>query len=237
MLRSVVLNLNSEILDWFSTGKDPLKGLSLLRTVGGSPFLIQYVSANPSANLKLIADNLKAYADKYAPTDLVPVQRTHTELQRKTSKVIRDEYAFLLNADCPIELKLLVNQKFNTFHQFSKLHKQLPDCTTREECATKAAAILDNYIENRLIFAELDYYRDTKTVLGKHPIFNEFKHLKELRTLDQKALYIKKKTLEHNVWRIKAEVEKGDKPQLDTERRIRLENKLAQLAELQRLVE
>lgn len=229
--------MNSEILDWFSSGKDPVKGLSLLRMTGGNPFLIQFISTNPKANIKLITDNLKAYTDKNVTPDRVPVQMIKTETQRKTSKVIRDEYAFLLNADCPIELKLLVNQKFNTFHVFSKLHKQLADCTTLEECADKSAAILDNYIENRMIFAELDYYRDTKTLLGKHPIFKEFVHLKQLRTLNQKDLYIKRKTLEHNIWRIKAEIEKADKPHLDTERRIRLENKSAQLAELERLIE
>ncbi|MDD2799384.1 MAG: hypothetical protein PHV20_12400 [Bacteroidales bacterium] len=237
MQKSVRLNLNNEILDWFSNGKNPIEGLSLLRRTGGNPFLIKFISTNPKANIKLITDNLKSYTDKHTTPNEVPLQLTKTETQRKTSKVIREEYAFLLNADCPIELKLLVNQKFNTFHVFSKLHNQLADCTTLEECADKAASIIDNYIENRMIFAELDYYRDTKTLLGKHPIFKEFVHLKQLRTLNQKDLYIKKRSLEHNIWRIKSEIDKGDKTHLDTERRIRLENKSAQLAEIERLIE
>lgn len=231
------MSLNKKILDWFSSGKDPVEGLSLLRSVGGNPFLIRFISTNPKSNIKLISDNLKVWLDKNNSPEFVPVQKVATENQRKTSKVIRDEYAFLLNNDCPIELKLLVNQKFNTFHIFSNLHKQLPNCTSLKECYTTSASIIDNYIENRMIFTELDYYRDTKTLLGKHPIFKEFVQLKELRKLSQKELYIKKQSLEHNIWRIKSEIEKGNKPHLDTERRIRLENKESQLSEIMRLTE
>lgn len=231
------------VLEWLKAGSDPVEGLSLLRRAGGSPFLIRFAAGNPDKNRQLIIDSVCKLVG-VSPDSTEPEVAPDIDVVSKieaadlpvttTSKKhsIRDVYPFLNQAICPMELKALVTDKFSTFYQYRDLHKQLFDCTNLEECTDTARSLLDNYLENRMIFAELDYYNDTKTILGKHPIFKHRNRLDEFRKMTEKNLYIKKEKLEHNIWRIQSEINKGNKPHLDTERRIRLETKLAELAEV-----
>ena len=94
-----------------------------------------------------------------------------------------------------------------------------------------------SYIENRMIWDELNYYQQNKSLLGKHPIFNEFKRRKELLGLPIKELVKRQKQIENNIWRVTNELNKGDKPHLDIERRERLAGYKAELEEVNRLLE
>jgi|GEM_PF-195597 hypothetical protein len=226
------------VFEWLRAGCDPVEGLSLLRRAGGSPFLIRFAASNPDKNRQLIIDTLCQLvgvspddAFKKEEPETAPAQEeVKVKVEAKSgTRTVRDVYPFLNQTDCPMELKALVTDKFSTFYQYRDLHKQLFDCTNLDECAEVSRDLLDNYLENRMIFAELDYFQSTKTILGKHPIFAHRKQLDGLRKMSEKNLYQKKKRLEHNIWRIQDDIKKGFKPHLDTERRLRLETRMVEL--------
>lgn len=117
------------------------------------------------------------------------------------------------------------------------MHLKLFECNNLEECSEVAKGIIDNFIENRMIYDELNYYKNNKQLLGKHPIFREFQRRKELINLGIKELMIRKSRLENNIWRVQSEINKKNKPHLETERTQKLEAYKRELEEINRLLE
>jgi Trm5-related predicted tRNA methylase len=73
--------------------------------------------------------------------------------------------------------------------------------------------------------------------LGKHPIFKQkeqFDRFLKMDVVERAILY--KQTIPHRIWRIKSELKKGDKPHLDKDRKRKLMECEAQLAELHRIL-
>lgn len=95
---------------------------------------------------------------------------------------------------------------------------------------------MDAYIDNRRIWEELTWYKEHGTVLGKHPAFVEFRRRKELSKLSVLELYQRAQRLKNNIWRVKNEMAKGDKPHLEAERQQRLEAYQRELADIERLL-
>jgi len=148
----------------------------------------------------------------------------------------REEFPFLNSPDCPYELKALVTDKFSSYYRYKDLHKKLPDCTSLVECANTAGELLAAYRDNRAIYAELEYYKQHKIILGKHQVFKHYHRLQELKTLTIKELVELQRRLAHNIWRIESEIAKGDKPELYEDRKQRLAMKKNQLSEVDRLL-
>lgn len=96
------------------------------------------------------------------------------------------------------------------------------DISDSEECANVAGELMDAYLENRVIYDELEYYKVSGKVLGKHPIFKQFKRNKEINGMTVKELFREQKKLMNNIWRVKNEMKKGYKPSLLTQRKERL---------------
>ena len=80
------------------------------------------------------------------------------------------------------------------------------------------------------------YYKEHHSLLGKHPIFDEMKHLAELRHLSIQDLFRRKCNLEDAIWRIRSEIKKGNKPHLLITREQRLHRKQRELNEVQRII-
>ena len=74
------------------------------------------------------------------------------------------------------------------------------------------------------------------SALGKHPIFGEMKRLNDLRRLPVSELFRRQKNLRGAIWRINHEVGKKDRPDLDAERAARLESKMRELEEVNRMI-
>ena len=87
-----------------------------------------------------------------------------------------------------MELEALVSRKFSKYHAYVRLHRKLRDCTSLEECATVSRELIDSYIGNRMIWEELNYYKENHSLLGKHPAFAEFRRRSELLKLPVKEL-------------------------------------------------
>lgn len=149
---------------------------------------------------------------------------------------LRDDYPFLSRADCPAELKILVSDRITLYHTYSSLYPQLRTCDSVEACADVAGRLLEAYLDNRQITAELDYYRDHGTVLGRHPVFAAQRRLRELASMSVVDLFGRKDKVERNIWRVKSEMRRADKPHLDSQRRERLKAYETELAQIRQLL-
>lgn len=136
-----------------------------------------------------------------------------------------------------MELEALASRKFTKYRAYVRLHHQLRDCTSLEDCARVAGELVDNYIDNRLIWEELTWYKEHGSLLGKHPAFAEFRRRRELNNLPVKELVKRQRQVEMNIWRVKSEMAKGDKPHLDATRRERLAGYEKERADIVRLLE
>lgn len=136
-----------------------------------------------------------------------------------------------------MELEALASRKFTKYRAYVRLHRQLRDCTSLEDCARVAGELVDNYIDNRLIWQELNWYKEHGSLLGKHPAFAEFRRRRELNNLPVKELVKRQRQVEMNIWRVKSEMAKGDKPHLDATRRERLAGYEKERADIVRLLE
>lgn len=222
--------MQKKVQNWLQSGADTKLGIKLLEEFSSNALLIRLVKSNPIKNVELLKESLCKLAN---------IERT--EVPSSITKPIardtfRDEFPFLSSPDCPFELKALVTDKFSSFYRYRKLHAQLFDCTSLAECAITAGELISSYKENRSIYAELNYFKQHKSILGKHPVFKHFNRLNDLKEMNIRQLIKKEEKLLHNVWRIEAEIAKGDKPALLAERQQRLDLKRNELAEVRRLL-
>lgn len=103
---------------------------------------------------------------------------------------LKDEFPFLKEEDCPDEFYILVGKKFNHYDAYVDACKDLlvtipdteedvdPISLTQEEINALAKKAVENFVVNQQIWDELNHYKETGKVLGKHPVFVEYK-LKE----------------------------------------------------------
>ena len=136
-----------------------------------------------------------------------------------------------------MELEALASRKFNKYHAYVRLYPQLRDCTSLQQCAEISQKLIDNYMDNRMIWEELNYYKEHGTLLGKHPAFAEFCRRSELLQLPVKELVHRQRQVENNIWRVKSEITRGDKPYLNPIRQERLIGYEKELADINRLLE
>lgn len=222
--------MKNDVLSWLQSGCDPLKGITLLEKFSKNTFLIRLVKANPVKNVELLKHSLCQLAG-------VDLTKVVNQPYREVVRIgFREEFPFLDSPDCPYELKALVTDKFSSYYRYKELHKKLSDCTSLLECASTASELLGSYRDNRAIYAELNYYKQHKTILGKHLVFKHYHRLQELKTLSIKELVNLQRKLNHNIWRIESEIAKGDKPNLNEDRKQRLIIKRNQLSEVDRML-
>lgn len=227
--------MREKVITWLQNGANAQEGVQLMEQAAASPLTLRLIRANPPANKRFMVRFLCA---KFAIEDNYTLNWQAPEIVFKPrTKAFREEFPFLNEASCPVELEALASRKFGRYHAYVELHKKLRDCTSLEECARASKELIDSYLENRMIWEELNYYHKNKRVLGKHPIFREFASRKELLTLSVKELIFRQQKTENNIWRVRSELKKGDKPHLDIERNARLASYEAELSEVKRLLE
>lgn len=130
-----------------------------------------------------------------------------------------------------------MTRKFNCYYEYKRLHARLFDVSEPTECAEVAGKLMDAYFENRQIYEELEYYKASGSVLGKHPIFRGFQRSAEIHRMSIKELVKEQRNVEYNIWRVRKQIEKNDKPHLDTERRTKLKQYEDDLALINKLLE
>jgi hypothetical protein len=227
--------IKNKVKSWLLEGASTSEGLRLIQEANAPAHVLRLIRSNPLANRQVMITYLCRFCEIETNNE-VCIRSPGITVATRKSESFRDEFPFLNEQGCPSELETLASRKFARYHSYVQLHKQLRDCTSLKECADTSRQLIDNYLENRAIWEELNYYKEHHTPLGKHPIFKEFTRRKELLSLSIKELMIRKSKIESNIWRVKDEIKKKNKPHLDALRSERLVSYEAELTEVNRLL-
>ena len=106
---------------------------------------------------------------------------------------IRDQYPFLNSQDCPDVLKIILSDMITAYYQYKEAHAKLSEMQDDEieQAATQCERVINNYINNREIRAELDYYKEHGEILGKAERLrgvkpeNDFSNLSDMELIKQ----------------------------------------------------
>lgn len=216
-----------EIRAWLRAGAEVKAGLLLFSRFSSNTRFAALVKVNPAKYRPLLIEKLCTLAG------IAPLQ----EQPRPTRRKFRDDFPFLRDLNCPSELKILAADKITAHDRYIRAHERLFDCTTLDECYTTAREAIENFIENRAIFQELDYYREHGAVLGKHRIFEYLRRRQQLREMNIVDLLAEQRRLRSAIWRIDDELKKGTKPHLQNERMQRRRQKETLLDEVNKLID
>lgn len=97
----------------------------------------------------------------------------------------RERFPFLSSPDCPDVLKVLVNDMFTAYGEYKAAHARLQalgdadSATAAQDCEK----VVTEYLKNREIWEELEYYRDNGAILGKAAKFREMREAEDLSKL------------------------------------------------------
>lgn len=130
-----------------------------------------------------LTDELEEARSKYAETP-EPVRNMIR---------FREKYTFLNSPDCPDILKVLVADMFTAYAEYKAAHARLQslgDADT-ETAAADCEKVVSEYLKNREIREELDYYRENGTILGKAAKFREAQDAEDLTALSDVDLISK----------------------------------------------
>lgn len=103
-----------------------------------------------------------------SPTPSEPAAKPVSDTLQKMIN-FRKRFPFLNDAKCPDVLKVLVADMFTAYGKMRDAHQQLTQVPDDKMAPELTETVLDNFLEDRAIMAELEYYRDNGQLLGKHP--------------------------------------------------------------------
>lgn len=118
------------------------------------------------------ADRIEELTDQ-----LDEARSKYAETPEPVKKMIRfrEKYPFLNSPDCPDVLKVLVADMFTSYDNYKAAHARLQVLADDEAAAALADCekVVAEYLKNREIWDELEYYRENGTILGKAAKFRE----------------------------------------------------------------
>lgn len=82
---------------------------------------------------------------------------------------LRDEFPFLAERNCPAVLKNLVGTMLEAYDAYRFAHEDLFAAESFKAEQEATLAVLDNYLENQVIWAELNHFKQKQELLGSHP--------------------------------------------------------------------
>lgn len=218
-----------DVRKWLRAGAEINAGLRLFSQISGNRHFVRMVSINPAKYRQQLIMKLCTLAGVDPSTATI-------EPQTPPRPKFRDEYPFLRSQTCPAELKILAADKLTAWENYTAAHTALFDCVTSDECYMTARKVLDNYLENRLIFEELDFYRQNGRPLGKHRIFERLRKIRAFKKLTIPELFRTQKRLQYRLWWLRNTIEKNDKPHLREHRQALLSEYEAQLLEVDKII-
>lgn len=118
-------------------------------------------------------------------------------LPKISAESLRVEFPFLNDKDCPNELKILVADKITAWNIYLENQSDLAKIEAGELIVSDevknglAKSAVDSFAENQKIYDELNAYKETGKVLGKHPFFRTLQLTREVEgmTMDEKIKY------------------------------------------------
>lgn len=153
------------------------------------------------ANLTELTEAQQQAVEKLAPA--------YAQVPETIKKVIRirEKYPFLRSQDCPEEFKIMVADMFTAYDNYREAYTLLSDKNTKDENLQLAEAVVENYLANRAMWEELDYYLANGEILGNLPIFELLKLRKEISSLSDMDLMKKLNTTKPNITKSKKAIE------------------------------
>lgn len=104
------------------------------------------------------------------------------------------------------------------FENYRTAHEDLFLAESPEQFSSLAKTAVEQYIENRSIWEELNHFKANGKILGSHPIFHELIAFEALRKLNSSELSRKRTNLYINIQKTRKLITKGDKPELNLQR-------------------
>ena len=104
--------------------------------------------------------------------ELDQAEKRYKAAPETVTKMIRfrEKFTFLNSPDCPDILKILVSDMFTAYGKYKEAFARLeatPDDVSSLSTAQEAQAVVENFIANRDMWDELEYYRENGKILGK----------------------------------------------------------------------
>lgn len=218
-----------DVCKWLRAGAEINAGLRLFSQISSNRHFARMVTINPAKYRPQLITKLCALSG-------VDPSTSSAAPQARPRPKFRDEYPFLRSETCPAELKILAADKLTAWENYTATHAELFNCVSPEECYAKARKVLDNYLENRLIFEELDFFRKNNRPLGKHPIYERLRKIRALKKLSVPELFSTQKRLQYRVWWLRTAIAKNDKPHLREHREALLSEYEVQLLEVDKII-
>lgn len=130
------------------------------------------------------ADRIEELTDQ-----LDEARSKYAETPEPIKKMIRfrEKYPFLNSPDCPDVLKVLVADMFTSYDNYKAAHARLQVLADDEAAAAVADCekAVTEYLKNREIWDELEYYRENGTILGKAAKFREMEAAEDYTKLSE----------------------------------------------------
>ena len=130
------------------------------------------------------ADRIEELTDQ-----LDEARSKYAETPEPIKKMIRfrEKYPFLNSPDCPDVLKVLVADMFTSYDNYKAAHARLQVLADDEAAAAVADCekVVTEYLKNREIWDELEYYRENGTILGKAAKFREMEAAEDYTELSE----------------------------------------------------
>ena len=170
--------------------------------------------------------------------ELENAQSTYSEAPETVRKAIRfrEEFPFLRQPDCPDELKVLVADMFSAYDLYRESHRMLvetPDDVATGETYLWAKTAVENFLENRQMWEELEYYKNNGEILGKAQAMRQAREKQEISSLTDLELSKQLGNAKSNISKGKNELEKAP----DEEKRVKAMEKTRKWTERKNLLE
>ena len=122
------------------------------------------------------------------------------------------------------------------YDNYKLSHAGLFTAGTQTEIHQASNNTVEYYLENRLIWKELNHYKEKGMILGEHPIFSRLRRLDEIRRMKTGELVTMKIAKENNLVRNRAALRRQpDHPQT-LKRKERIKILEQELMEVNRLL-
>lgn len=153
------------------------------------------------------------------PKEAVSSYKPASETTKKMIR-FRDKYTFLSEPDCPDVLKVLVADMFTAYGNYRSAFARLQVLGDEEseKAAAECEAIVEQYLANREIWEELEYYQEHHVVLGKAAKFREMEVKEDISQISDVDLVGKLRSAQVNLSKQKKALAKAEAEGKDLER-------------------
>lgn len=190
----------SEILQWLKGPRDYDEGVRLYQSHGFNMMLKQTFIRHGRTRLteQTLLEEMRKLAN-LTQEQLTSLGRQPRKKKKASSEAkaaidkaqrFRKQFPFLSESSCPDVLKVAVSDMFTAFGKYKEAHaalQEVPD-DDMERAAALSKETVENYLTDRALWRELEYYRDHGELLGEAPLVRRAIEARSYADLDDIAL-------------------------------------------------